>query len=98
MPELGRVDWTEWLLGIMAAFVGGGSTAAGAAIAVYITDPVKYSADPLSVFKITAVVFVISGMNSMFAFLRQKSAPAYTSTTITTVVSAGSEAPQEKTN
>ncbi len=66
----GNLDWSDWLRGVVAGFVTGGSTAGVAIYGLAATDPAH--AVSLSV---VWSVFLAGGVLGMLAFLRQKPLP-----------------------
>jgi hypothetical protein len=73
---LGHLDFEEWGLGLVSAFISGGANAVTAGFAVGITDPKDFNlADPMKLFKVMLAAFIVSGFLSMMNFLRSKPVP-----------------------
>lgn len=72
---LGRVDWTDWVRGLLASFIIGGSNAVVSGGIVAINDPQKYAVGTFQFFELIASVFVVSGTLNMLSFLRTKPIP-----------------------
>ena len=70
----GRVDWSEWARGLVAAFVSGGATSVVSGVVVSVNDPQHY--DSAGVLKLMFSVFVTCGCFNMFSFLVQKPIPS----------------------
>jgi hypothetical protein len=74
-----HMNWKIWLRGLVAAFVAGGSSAlTGGACAAWF-DPEKFNlGSGLSVIlKMMGSVFLVSGLFSMFLYLKQSPIPNF---------------------
>ncbi len=87
MPLLDDMDWSGWLLGLWAAIVGGGATAASGAIAVISVDPRDFNLETQKFWKVTAMMFTVGAATNFLSFLKQNPAPKIISKTTTTVTS-----------
>jgi len=76
MP-LKNLDWSNWLYGVGAAFIGGGSSAVTAGITASAIKPEAFNLG--SQLKDTLILmgclFVINGCMSMFFYLKQSPLP-----------------------
>jgi hypothetical protein len=88
----GTLDWSHWLYGLLAAFIGGGASAVASGITVSIKDPEKFSLGSGNFFELLFIVFMTSGSLSFFAFLKQQPLPpVITRTTVETAVQQSPE-------
>lgn len=69
----GRIDWSDWLRGLVAAFISGGATAVTGGIVASQNNPNYYSMGGFV--KLVLPVFVVWGVFGMFFFLRTRSLP-----------------------
>jgi hypothetical protein len=72
---LGNLDWSDWIKGIVAAFVGGGAGAVTSGIVVSLGDPQQYNMGTQKFYVLVGSVFLMSGLMNMMAFLRSKPIP-----------------------
>jgi hypothetical protein len=72
---LGNLDWSDWIKGIVAAFVGGGAGAVTSGVVVSLGDPQQYNMGTQKFYVLVGTVFAMSGMMNMMAFLRTKPLP-----------------------
>lgn len=74
---MGQLDWKHWLLGLMAAFIGGGAGAASAGISAAVITPEQYNlgAGLSHTLQLMAVSFIISGAVAAFSYLKQSPIP-----------------------
>lgn len=79
-----NLDWGNWIYGLTAAIIGGGSTAVVTGVAVVVTDPQHASLRHLA--ETTAVVFLFSAVKDAFLFLKQNPLPKIITTTTTETV------------
>lgn len=74
-----KLDWSHWLYGLIAATIGGGAGAISAGFAAPMIAPGQFGVggDPgWNNLKLMAAVFVISGIVSAAAYLKQSPLPA----------------------
>ena len=94
---LGTVDWSDWLRGVVGAFIGGGAAAfgSGTSAAIFI-DPAYIAAHGFGfIIRLMGGTFVISGVTSMMLYLAKKPIPDAIHTTEVTVekTQIGTKAP-----
>lgn len=71
----GNLDFSDWLRGLVSAFIVGGSSAVTSGVVVSLKDPVHYAPGTLDFFELVGAVFAMSGLMGAMAFLRQKPLP-----------------------
>jgi hypothetical protein len=71
----GRLDFSDWLYGLGAAFIGGGAGAVSAGLGVSMLDPKDWNLGTGKLYALVGSVFVINGLLNMMAFLREKPLP-----------------------
>jgi hypothetical protein len=82
----GTLDWSDWLRGVISAFVGGGAGAVTSGVVVSLGDPQQYNMGTQKFYVLVGSVFLMSGMMNLMAFLRNKPMPdVKTVTTVETV-------------
>lgn len=72
---LGELDFSDWVRGILAAFIGGGASAVTSGMVVSLSDPKDYAIGSAKFFSLVGAVFVMSGFMNAMAFLRTKPLP-----------------------
>lgn len=72
---LGNLDWSDWIKGIVAAFISGGAGAVTSGVVVSVGDPQQYNMGTQKFYMLVGSVFLMSGVLNMMAFLRTKSLP-----------------------
>lgn len=75
MPFFKDLDWGIWLQSIIAAFISGGASAITAAFTVSQQDPKDYYIGSTKFWMLGISVFVVSGIVSVCAFLKQSPLP-----------------------
>ena len=80
---LGRIDFTDWVRGVFAAFISGGASAVTSGVVVSSKDPSHYAPGSLDFFELVASVFFMNGLIGMMFFLREKPLPDIVTTTET---------------
>lgn len=72
-----KLSTKHWLHGLGAAFIGGGSSAVSAGFSVAILDPNKFnfSSGAWSLIQMMFVTFLVSGILTAFAYLKQSPIP-----------------------
>lgn len=70
----------HWIHGLGAAFIGGGASAVSAAFSAALIDPTKFNlGDGLGcTLKMMVTSFLVSGLLTMFAYLKQSPLPPET--------------------
>lgn len=81
---LSNYDWENWLKGLWAAAIGGGSNAVVSAFSLNLTDPTHFNTQNPAFFKIVGTLFASSALLSFFMFLKQSPLPQVISRTTTT--------------
>jgi len=71
----GELDFSDWLRGLLAAFITGGSSAVVSGVVVTANDPQHYALGTVKFFEVVGSVFLVSGTLNMFSFLRTKPLP-----------------------
>ena len=94
MPLLSDLDWSAWILGLWAAVIGGGSTAASGAIAVISVDPKDFNLETTKFWKVTATMFAIGAATNFLSYLKQNPAPTIISKASSTTTLTGTGAGQ----
>ena len=80
----GDLDFSDWVRGLVAAFISGGASAVTSGIVVSVKDPDHYAPMTHNFFELVGAVFVMSGIVSAMAFLRNKPLPEVKTVTTTT--------------
>jgi hypothetical protein len=85
---IGTLDYGEWLYGLIAASIQGGS---GAVVAGFTASAMSkdFPVGGIKSFELMGAVFLVNGMLGAMAFLRQKPLPSIHTTTNTTVDTLG---------
>jgi len=75
----------DWLYGLGTAFIGGGSSAfaGGSAAALIAPETFNLGAGLGHTVKLTAAIFMMSGLTHVFAYLQKRPLPEWTKTTET---------------
>lgn len=100
---VGQLDWGEWSMGLVAAIVGGGAGSVASAFSLIVIAPDSFNmAHPALMIKAMLTMFIVNGLISGFAFLRNKPVPTvkevtHTETTITGSAPATVTVKEEKT-
>ncbi len=72
----GDLDFSEWLRGLIAAFISGGAGAVTSSVVVSFKDPEHFNfSQPAELLSLMFWVFIVSGVFGMFLFLRSKPVP-----------------------
>lgn len=74
--NLGTIDWTNWVRGLAAAFIGGGAGAVQVGFSTVVVDPQDFNVHAGKLYVVMLVSFLFSGTMSMMAFLHQQPIPA----------------------
>jgi hypothetical protein len=74
-----RLDWIGWAKGLIAAFVGGGASSVSAGFGSMFTDPEHFNLGSSHglrhLFTVMGITFLISGVVSLAAYLKQSPVP-----------------------
>lgn len=89
----GHLDWSDWIRGIFAAFIGGGATAVSGAFALALNDPKDFNTQTGMFWNTIITMFLISGVINLMMFLRTKPVPEYKTVTTTTTETTRKAAP-----
>jgi hypothetical protein len=81
----GTLDWSDWLRGVISAFIGGGAGAVTSGIVVSLGDPQQYNMGTQKFYVLVGSVFLMSGLMNLMAFLRNKPIPDIIKTTTDTI-------------
>ena len=75
-----KLDWKHWLLGLVAAFIGGGASALTAGVSAIGIDPDHFNLQHgmTHTLELMGTVFLISGAMAAAAFLKQSPVPRET--------------------
>lgn len=91
--KMGQLDFGNWVMGLWAAFIGGGAGAFSAGLATIVVDPHDFNVYALKFWKVVFGTFVISGLGPFFAFLHTQPIPAVKEVTSTVQTTTGGSAP-----
>lgn len=80
MPGFGKLDWSNWLYGLLSGFIGGGAGAASSSITAALLAPDQFNITTSKFYILLGATFVVHGLLTMFAFLKQNALPQMTST------------------
>lgn len=80
----GTLDWSDWIRGVLAAFIGGGATAVSGAFALALNDPKDFNLQAGMFWSTIGTMFAISGVINLMMFLRTKPLPDFKTVTTTT--------------
>jgi hypothetical protein len=75
MPVLLKLDWSNWLYGLFAGFIGGGAGAVISGVTASMFAPDKLAVGGTKFFEFTGIVFLAHGLISMFMYLQQNPLP-----------------------
>lgn len=90
--NLGTLDFSDWLYGLFAAFIGGGAGAVSGGVAVNLVDPKDFNIHTTAFYHVVLTAFVCQGLMSAMLYLHQKPLPAFRNVetvTKTTLVTPG---------
>lgn len=87
MRLIGSLDWGNWIYGLVAGFIGGGSTAVSGGLALLVIDPNDFNFSNPKLFKAMAAMFLFSGVKDMMLYLHQQPLPKIITTTTVTETS-----------
>ncbi len=73
--KMGELDFSNWVMGLGAAFIGGGAGAFSAGLATIVVDPRDFNIYTPKFWQVVFGTFVISGLGPFFAFLHTKPLP-----------------------
>jgi hypothetical protein len=72
-----KLDWSHWLHGLAAAFIGGGASAISASFAVMVNDPrdFNFGSGLGNTLEVAATTFIVAGIFSAALYLKQSPIP-----------------------
>lgn len=73
--KMGELDFGNWVMGLWAAFIGGGAGAFSAGLATIVVDPHDFNIYSVRFWKVVGGTFIISGLGPFFAYLHTKPLP-----------------------
>lgn len=73
--DLGKLDFTDWAYGLLAAFIGGGASAVTSGLTLNVLDPKDFNVYSSKIYVLMGGMFLVNGIMSGFAFLRQNPLP-----------------------
>lgn len=73
--KMGQLDFSNWVMGLWAAFIGGGAGAFSAGLATIVVDPRDFNIYTAKFWQVVFGTFVISGLGPFFAYLHTKPLP-----------------------
>lgn len=73
---LGKLDFGNWIYGLLSGFISGGATAVTAGFIVSAQHPEHYAPGSYDFFQLVLLVFLMSGTMAAMAFLRTAPLPA----------------------
>lgn len=68
-------DWQNWLHDLLAAVIGGGSTAAYGVFTVIVLDPTDFNPQTGKLYYAAAMMFGFGALSHLFMFLKQRPVP-----------------------
>lgn len=74
-PFVGSFQWSDWVRGLVASFIGGGSGAFAAGLSSVAIDSNHFNIYTADFWKLMLGTFVISGLVPFFAYLHQQPLP-----------------------
>ena len=83
-----NLDWDNWLYGLIAGFLGGGSGAVISGVVVSVNDPSHYNLGSRDFYVLVLSVFMANGMLNFFTYLHQNPLPKARVVTTTETVTA----------
>jgi hypothetical protein len=87
------LDWDQWIYGLIAGFLGGGSGAVISGVVVSVNDPKDYNFASRGFYVLVASVFLANGLLNFFGYLHQNPLPKAKVVTKVETVEKVSEAP-----
>ena len=79
------LDWSNWIKGVWASVVGGGSNAVVAGLGLNLIDPNHFNAHTGDFYKMVGALFAFNGTVSFFMYLKQNPMPVTVQKTTVTV-------------
>lgn len=73
--NLGTIDWTNWVRGLLAATIGGGAGAVQSGFGTMVVDPKDFNIYTGKLYMVMGVCFCFSGIMSMMTYLHNKPIP-----------------------
>lgn len=91
----GNLDFSDWVRGLVAAFIGGGAGAFSAGLSAIIVDQHDFNIYTTKFWQLVFGTFVIGGLVPFFAYLHQKPVPDVKKiTNITQTTTVGDNPPK----
>src|SRR6185437_59117 len=90
-----NLDWDNWLYGLIAGFLGGGSGAVISGVVVSVNDPAHYNFATSGFYVLVFSVFVANGLLNFFGYLHQNPLPK--ARVVTTVETTKTSPPDTQT-
>lgn len=76
-----KLDWSDWLLGLAGAFIGGGAGAVSAATSMTFIDPAYVGSHGAAfMLKLAGGTFLGAGISGAALYLKQKPTPGLVTT------------------
>jgi hypothetical protein len=91
------MDWGNWLKGLWAAVIGGGSNAVVSAVGLNMTDPNHFNSQTPDFYRVVGTLFCASAIVSFFMYLKQSPLPQVITKTTTRVSSEKIISPTKET-
>lgn len=88
-----NLDWSQWLYGLVAGFIGGGSTAVVSGVTINLVDPEHFNAKTSGFYKLVGAIFLANGIMSGFMYLKQNPLPVIKTTTTLQKTETGGQPP-----
>lgn len=82
--NMGVLDWTDWVRGLLTAFIGGGSGAVSAGFGTMVVDPKDFNVYSGKIYEVMGATFLFSAVIQLFQYLHTKPIPALVQTERTT--------------
>ncbi len=87
-----NLDFTDWIRGLIAAIVSGGSSAVVSGVTVTTMDPEHFKGG-YEMLSLMGILFVVNGAMGMFLYLKQKPVPDIKTVTTTTATTTQQQYP-----
>ena len=90
-----NLDWDNWIYGLVAGFLGGGSGAVISGVVVSVNDPSHYNFATKGFYVLVMSVFVANGLLNFFGYLHQNPLPKAKVVTTTKVIESLAPVPSK---
>lgn len=80
-PLTSNLDWSNWLYGLGAGFIGGGATAVTSGVTLNMVDSKDFNIYSSKFYVMVGSIFLVNGLMNMFMYLKQNPLPAHTTVT-----------------